>query len=119
MMFPILFGAAFVYVVVASWAVGSGGVRRLWTVAAGAVAVLAALGTAVGRWYAVPSLPLLLLYVALLFGPMVVVTALALTPAAVRTAAFGQVLALAALGAMLGLAIGFFAAVYGVPFAAR
>ena len=119
MMFALVPTLAALYVLAATWAVRSGGARRLWTAAGIAIAAFGIVGAATGVWYAVPSLPLLLLYVALLFGPMVILTALALTPDRVRAASFAGVVALAALAAILGLTLGILAAVYGFAFIRR
>lgn len=113
MMTAVLPLVAVLYVVAATWAVRSGGPRRLWTVAGGAIAAFAMLGIATGLWYAVPSVPLLLLYLALILGPMVLLTALALTPGGVRAAPFPRVVILAAVAAIVGLTLGIFAAVWG------
>ena len=113
MMFIVLIVAATLYVVAAIWAVGRGGTGRLLATAVCATVALPLLGIGVGLWYAVPSVPRLVLHVVLLFAPMVLGVALALAPGRVRAAPLGVLVVIASAAAMAGLMLGVLVAVYG------
>jgi len=98
------------YVAVMGWAVRRG--RGALVATAGAALALVVLGALLlGHRYAVPSIPLLLLFALTFVGPAVVLPPLLLWR---RAAAGGPALGLALLGAVAGLLGGWVLVVFGL-----
>ena len=109
----------FVAIVVVGYAVAASraafhGTNRLWVTAIVSLLLISIAVAFLGWYYAVPSIPRLLLYGLTLTGPIVCVptTMLLFTPAARPAAATSLPKAL--LGACLGCACGFLFAVFGL-----
>jgi hypothetical protein len=97
------------YAPAAVWALGAGGLQRLWLL--GAFALLALVLSAV---YSVPSVRRVLLYLLVFVGPSVLFTNAALTVVDAFDSAVWPQLIAAFVGSLPGLAVGFVAAVYGL-----
>lgn len=99
------------YAVAAHWAVRHGQ-GRLWFTAAAALLLIALGSVLVGRYYGVPSLWRLLLYVMALAGPIVFVPTTMLSFATAARSTLWAALPTAILGACLGLVCGFVIVVF-------
>jgi len=101
------------YAVAASWAAPHGR-SRLWLTATATLLLIVAGGVLLGRYYAVPSVPRLLLYAVALTGPIVIVPATMLSFTTGTRAQLATALPTAALGAGLGVVIGFVIVIFGL-----
>jgi len=101
------------YAMAASWAVRSGPFR-LWLMASTALLLIVAGGVVLGRYYAVPSLPRLLLYAVTLTGPIVIVPTAMLSFATATRPTWAQAIPTAVLGACLGFVCGLVIVVFGL-----
>src|SRR5215208_3122310 len=97
------------FVPAAVWAFRAGGLRRLWLL--GAFALLALVLSAV---YSVPSVWPVVLYFLVFVGPSILFTNAALTVAGAFERALWTQLITAFVGSLVGLAVGFVVAVYGL-----
>jgi hypothetical protein len=91
----------------AVWAFRAGGLRRLWLLGAFALLALSAV-------YSVPSVWRVVLYFLVFVGPSILFTNAALTVASAFERALWTQLITAFVGSLVGLAVGFVVAVYGL-----
>ena len=98
----------------AVWALRAGGLRRLWLLGAFALLALILAALALSSVYSVPSLWRVMLYFLVFVGPSVLFTITALTVVDAFERALRTQLIAAFVGSLLGLAVGFVVAVYGL-----
>jgi hypothetical protein len=99
---------------VAVWAFRTGGLRRLWLLGAFALLALILAALVLSAVYSVPSVWRVVLYFLVFVGPSVLFTNAALTVASAFESALWTQLIAAFVGSLVGLAVGFVAAVYGL-----
>jgi hypothetical protein len=97
----------------AVWAFRAGGLRRLWLLGAFALLALILAALVLSAVYSVPSVWRVVLYFLVFVGPSVLFTNAALTVASAFESALWTQLIAAFVGSLVGLAVGFVAAVYG------
>ena len=98
----------------AVWAFRAGGLRRLWLLGAFALLALILAALVLSALYSVPSVWRVVLYFLVFVGPSVLFTNAALTVAGAFERALWTQLITAFVGCLVGLAVGFFVAVYGL-----
>jgi hypothetical protein len=98
----------------AVWAFRAGGLRRLWLLGAFALLALILVALVLSAVYSVPSVWRVVLYFLVFVGPSVLFTYVALTVASAFESALWTQLIAAFVGSLVGLAVGFVAAVYGL-----
>jgi hypothetical protein len=98
----------------AVWAFRVGGLRRLWLFGAIALLALILAALVLSAIYSVPSAWRVVLYFLVFVGPSVLFTNTALTVASASGSALWTQLIAAFVGSLVGLAVGFVAAVYGL-----
>ena len=101
------------YAVAASWAVCRG-LGRLWSTATASLLLIVAGGIIIGRYYSVPSLSRLLLYVVVLTAPVVLVPTVMLSLSRTPRLTFAKPFPTAILGACVGFVCGWVVVVYGL-----
>jgi hypothetical protein len=97
----------------AVWAFRAGGLRQLWMLGAFALLALILVALVVSAVYSVPSVWRVVLYFLVFVGPTVLFTNCALMVAGAFERALWTQLIAAFVGSLVGLAVGFVAAVYG------
>jgi hypothetical protein len=102
------------FVPAAVWALRAGGLRRLWLLGAFALLALILVALVLSAVYSVPSVWRVILYFLVFVGPSVLFTNAALTVAGTFERALWTQLITAFVGSLVGLAVGFVAAVYGL-----
>ena len=98
----------------AVWAFRAGGLRRLWLLGAFALLALILAALVLSASYSVPTVWRVVLYFLVFVGPSVLFTNVALTVASAFESALWTQLIAAFVGSLVGLAVGFVAAVYGL-----
>jgi hypothetical protein len=99
---------------VAVWALRVGGLRWLWLLCALALLALLLVALLLSAVYSVPSVWRVVLHFLVFVGPSVLFTNAALTVASAFESALWTQLIAAFVGSLVGLAVGFVAAVYGL-----
>jgi hypothetical protein len=98
----------------AVWAFRAGGLQRLWLLGAFTLLVLILVALVLSAVYSVPGVWRVVLYFLVFVGPSVLFTNAALTVASAFESALWTQLIAAFVGSLVGLAVGFVAAVYGL-----
>jgi hypothetical protein len=98
----------------AVWAFRAGGVRRLWLLGVFALLALILTALVLSAVYSVPSVWRVVLYFLVFVGPSILFTNAALTVASAFERALWTQLITAFVGSVVGLAVGFVVAVYGL-----
>ena len=98
----------------AVWAFRVGGVRRLWLLGAFALLALILTALVLSAVYSVPSVWRVVLYFLVFVGPSILFTNAALTVASAFERALWPQLITAFVGSVVGVAVGFVVAVYGL-----
>jgi hypothetical protein len=98
----------------AVWAFRAGGLRRLWLLGAFALLVLILVALVLSAVFSVPSVWRVVLYFLVFVGPSMLFTNAALTVASAFESALWTHLITAFVGSLIGLAVGFVVAVYGL-----
>jgi hypothetical protein len=96
------------------WAFRAGGLRRLWVLGAFTLLALVLAALVLSALYSVPSVWRVVLYFLMFVGPSVLFTNAALTVASAFESALWTQLIAAFVGSLVGLAVGFVVAVYGL-----
>ena len=98
----------------AVWALRAGGLWRLWLLGAFALLALILAALVLSASYSVPTVWRVVLYFLVFVGPSIMFTNAALTVASAFESVLWTQLIAAFVGSLVGLAVGFVAAVYGL-----
>ena len=98
----------------AVWAFRAGGLRRLWLLGGFAILALILVALVLSAVYSVPGVWRAVLYFLVVVGPSILFTNAALTVSSAFESALWTQLIAAFVGSLVGLAVGFVTAVYGL-----